>query len=81
MNVGRQRKKEAALLTPGMPTLLTTEAAAAYLGLAANTLAKKRHFGTGPVFCYLGKGGAIRYRVSDLDAWLIEATSTSEAAA
>jgi predicted DNA-binding transcriptional regulator AlpA len=61
-----------------MAKLLTTDQAAEYLGLAANTLAKKRCEGTAPVFVRLGRNGSVRYRLHDLNAWLVEASSTSQ---
>lgn len=58
--------------------LITTEAAAAYLGLATSTLEKARVFGTGCRYVKLGR--AVRYRISDLDEYLAVRTigSTSE---
>jgi predicted DNA-binding transcriptional regulator AlpA len=61
--------------------LLDTEAAATYLGLRPNTLAKARCRGDGPRFVRLGGKGSIRYRLEDLNAWLVDANSTSEVAA
>lgn len=60
---------------------ISTKDAASYLGLAKTTLDKCRHFGGGPK--YYRFGGAIRYRLSDLDAWAESRTalSTSENAA
>jgi excisionase family DNA binding protein len=57
---------------------LTTEEAAAYLKVAANSLAKRRVTGNTPR--YFRWGRAIRYRREDLDAWMAErsARSTSE---
>ncbi|WP_425475862.1 helix-turn-helix transcriptional regulator [Mesorhizobium yinganensis] len=48
--------------------MLTTKAAADYIGLSASWLNKSRMSGTGPV--YLKVGGAVRYLAADLDAWL-----------
>jgi predicted DNA-binding transcriptional regulator AlpA len=45
-----------------------TRAAAALLGLAEQTLRKLRSTGGGPPFVKLGR--AVRYRPSDLEAWL-----------
>lgn len=42
--------------------------AAAHLSSSASTLAKLRLKGGGPRFCKIGR--AVRYRRSDLDAWL-----------
>jgi excisionase family DNA binding protein len=48
--------------------LLTTEQAAEYLQLSPKQLVQWRYFGRGPRF--LKAGRAVRYRLSDLDAWL-----------
>lgn len=60
--------------------IFDTSGAAAYIGLAANTLEKMRTFGTGPRYAKLGR--AVRYRRADLDAYVGErlVNSTSEAA-
>lgn len=54
-----------------------TEQAAQYLNLRKNTLEVWRTRGTGPRFCKLG--GVVRYRRSDLDAYveqnLVQSTS------
>lgn len=64
-----------------MPSLLTSPAvgdslkraqAAAYLGLAVSTLASWASLGKGPVFVRLGS--AVRYRRTDLDAYLADRT-------
>jgi excisionase family DNA binding protein len=54
--------------------------AAEYLRSSESTLAKKRLNGDGPSFVRIGR--AIRYRRSDLDAWMSASirTSTSETA-
>ena len=60
--------------------VLRTEEAAAYVGLSASTLEKKRLSGTGPRFVKLG-GRAIGYDRADLDTWLDqqrEATPSSD---
>lgn len=49
--------------------VLDTREAAHHVGLTAGTLAKARRRGGGPAWIVLLKG-TIRYRVSDLDAWL-----------
>jgi hypothetical protein len=56
---------------------MTTEGAAAYLGLSIKTLAMRRCAGTGPKFV---KRGRIFYYCEDLDEWLRagRATSTAE---
>jgi len=50
-------------------TLLTPVMAAGQLGMTPGALAQWRYLGTGPSFLKLG-GRAVRYRQSDLDAWL-----------
>lgn len=59
--------------------VLTTKEAAAYVRLGAPTLERFRVTGDGPT--YLKLGGAVRYRRSELDAWLATrlTRSTSEA--
>lgn len=65
-----------------MDPLYDTKQAAEFYGLAENTLAKWRCNGGGPRFVRVGPSGrAIRYRKSDLDAFLRSAASTSETAA
>lgn len=51
-----------------MGIALDTHQAAARTGLASSTLRKLRLTGQGPKFLKLGR--AVRYRDSDLDAWL-----------
>ena len=46
---------------------LTTEQAAAYLGLSPNTLHRWRWSGHGPRYRKLGR--SVRYMRADLDAW------------
>lgn len=48
--------------------LLDTTAAALYLTVAKRTLEYWRVHGTGPAFIRVGQ--QVRYRKSDLDAWL-----------
>jgi len=62
-------------------TYMTPKEAAQYLRSSASTLAKRRLFGGGPVFVRIGK--AVRYRRSDLDAWMAGTArrSTSETSA
>jgi len=61
------------------PRMLNTEQAAAYVGLAKNTLEKARTCGDGPFFVKFSSR-AVRYIVDDLDAWIAKhrAASTSE---
>jgi predicted DNA-binding transcriptional regulator AlpA len=49
-------------------TTVDTKAAAARIGLAAGTLRNMRIRREGPAHAKIGR--AVRYRVSDLDAWL-----------
>lgn len=53
-------------------TLLTTTAAAHYVGLSKPTLERLRLIGGGPRYAKLTAGpkGAVRYRSVDLDAWV-----------
>lgn len=59
--------------------ILTTKEAAAYCRLGRPTMERFRITGEGAV--YLKIGGAVRYRRTDLDAWLESrlTRSTSEA--
>ena len=60
--------------------ILDTFEAAAYIRLSKPTLERLRLNGDGP--CYAKMGKAVRYRRTDLDAWLASRLirSTSEAA-
>jgi predicted DNA-binding transcriptional regulator AlpA len=60
------------------PRMVDTTTAAAYLGLAKNTMAKMRVYGSGPRFAKYGR--AVRYSIDELDAWIQKnsADSTSE---
>ena len=58
-----------------MEHLLTTKEAAELLGKHHAVLADLRHQGRGPKFIRMG-GRSIRYRPSDLLAWLEENTVT-----
>lgn len=51
--------------------LLTAKQAARYLSISTKWLANQRWQGTGPKFIRVG--GAVRYRVSDLEQFLDEA--------
>jgi hypothetical protein len=48
-------------------SLLDFQAAAAYLGLSASFLAKRRLFGDGPVYAKFGR--RVLYAQQDLDDW------------
>jgi len=56
-------------------SILDTNGAAAHLGLKPKTLANQRCIGEGPR--YLKLGGAVRYRVEDLDAYMAERLVTT----
>ena len=49
-------------------TILDTDQAAQYLGLAKSTVEKMRVYGGGPNFLKLNR--SVRYRAEDLDDWL-----------
>jgi len=51
-----------------MARLLKTTDAARYLSLSTRSLERFRVSGDGPRFCKLKR--SVRYRVSDLEAWL-----------
>lgn len=51
-----------------MEKLLTQKEVARLLGVSERTLERHRVFGTGPGFVRLGR--LVRYRVSDLEAWV-----------
>lgn len=61
-----------------MNALFKTREAAEYLRLSKPTLERFRVSGGGPVFAKLG--GAVRYRQSDLDAWLESRLASSTSA-
>ena len=50
------------------PSVMTPREAAAYLSLSVGRLAKLRLTGESPRFAKIG--ASVRYRRSDLDAWL-----------
>ena len=50
------------------PHLLNRKDAAAYIGLATGTLDRWRTERHGP--SYIKVGGAVRYKISDLEEWL-----------
>ncbi|MFF8403828.1 helix-turn-helix transcriptional regulator [Streptomyces sp. NPDC015684] len=63
-----------------MHELMTAESVAEQLAVTVKTLAKWRHFGTGPRYIKLGGNGrcnAVRYRRSDIEEWIdAQAVST-----
>jgi hypothetical protein len=62
-------------LTASPTKLLKPAAAAAYLNLSESTLAKSRMRGDGPRFVKLG--GAVRYEIPDLDAYVARSVRRS----
>jgi len=50
--------------------MLTTKEAAMRLGLSPSTLNKARVGGTGPQIPHVLLGGSVRYKASDLDAFI-----------
>jgi predicted DNA-binding transcriptional regulator AlpA len=60
----------------GAEPLLSTKQAAAVLGFHASYLAKARLTGAGPRYLKIG-GRSVRYRRSDIDAWLAEKARAS----
>lgn len=69
------------ILPDGCDPAFDTPQAAAYTGLAAAYMEKLRCIGGGPRFLRYGRR-AVRYRKTDLDAWMAqhECDNTSEAA-
>jgi predicted DNA-binding transcriptional regulator AlpA len=59
--------------------LLHSSEAARYLGVSHAWLARHRWAGTGPAFIRVGgkNGRAVRYRISDLQAWIEDNRVTS----
>jgi predicted DNA-binding transcriptional regulator AlpA len=68
-------------LPAGLNPALDTDQAGVYTGLSPKTLEGFRSSGNGPRFVRYGRR-AVRYLVSDLDAWMagLKVASTSEAA-
>ena len=56
-------------------TVMTVQQAAEYLGLAVSTLNKWRCHGGGPVFIKMGR--AVRYRVEDLEVYMLNSRAAS----
>ena len=50
------------------PAAMRPDAAAAFVGLSTQRLAKMRLTGDGPLFCKVGR--SVLYRHQDLEAWL-----------
>jgi predicted DNA-binding transcriptional regulator AlpA len=56
-----------------MDQLVTGATAAAMLQLSPRTLASWRRIGVGPKYVKItgrGRGGSVRYQISDIEAWL-----------
>ena len=66
-----------AMINKSATNMLNTDQAAYYLGLARATLEAWRTRGGGPAFCKLGK--AVRYRLTDLDAFILSRVKTNTA--
>lgn len=56
--------------------LLTTKELAKYLGIGESTLLQYRFDGTGPAYIKLGH--LVRYRMSDVEAWLAKRTEQAD---
>jgi len=65
----------------GMSNLINEKAVAEKIGLSVHWLRRKRWSGGGIPFCKVGDGGAVRYRVEDVEAYINSrmVKSTSEA--
>lgn len=59
----------------GLDPIIDAPSVARYLGKSVATVAQLRYLGTGPKFLRVGR--SIRYRASDVEAWLHENTHTS----
>ncbi|CAN0560176.1 unnamed protein product [Laminaria digitata] len=57
--------------------ILSASQASRYLDLSISTLAKWRHYGTGPRYSKLGR--RVVYRVDELDSWVQQNQHTSTA--
>ncbi|WP_026529757.1 helix-turn-helix transcriptional regulator [Haematomicrobium sanguinis] len=60
-----------------MDKLLTPSTLAEYAGYSVAGLAQMRYMGTGPKFIKMGR--QVRYRLSDVEAWLDQQTRQSTA--
>lgn len=67
-----QPKKHEA--TPPFDPCWDTPTSAAYIGMKPGTMEVWRVSGRGPRYIKYGRNGAVRYRKSDLDAWIAEQT-------
>lgn len=52
------------------PTTLTPADAAKYIGMSLSWLAQARMRGEGPPYLKIGR--SVRYRLADLDSWLVD---------
>jgi len=57
-----------------MEKLLTVKELADYLGISENAISNRVRRGTAPRYVRLGGGRAIRFRASDVEAWLAQHT-------
>lgn len=71
----RRNEKEIDMQNATSLTVMTVQQAAEYLGLAVSTLNKWRCLGDGPAFMKMGR--AVRYRITDLDQFMIDTMSVS----
>jgi len=77
----RRNEKESDIqkTTQTRPTMvLTVQQAAEYLGLAVSTLNKWRCLGDGPVFIKMGR--AVRYRMEDLEDYILVSSASNTSA-
>lgn len=65
-------------MSTDQPKYVTTEQAAAHLGVSPSFMEKARKAGTGPTVTRLGR--VVRYTVADLDLWAAEQRVTPEPA-
>lgn len=54
---------------PGLEPVLTTSELAAHLGVPVQTIHDLRHSGRGPRGIHVGR--ELRFRVSEIEAWLV----------
>ena len=59
-------------------TVMTVQQASEYLGLAVSTLNKWRCHGGGPAFIKMGR--AVRYRIEDLESYVLNSRLLSTSA-
>jgi len=64
--------------TVELPTLMTQEELAEYLGMSTAWCERSRWDGTGPRYLKLGGKRLVRYRAEDVKEWLDESMADSE---